>query len=65
MVCFNDSCNSSSEITDFASLVYAGITRHGGLPDEPQALRELGSIANAFGATCTQSVGGVPSDTSR
>lgn len=57
--------SSSLEITDSALLVYPGITRHGGLPDEPEGLRELGRIANAFGATCTQSVGGVPSDTSR
>ena len=27
--------------------------------------RELGQIANAFGATCTQSIGGVPTESSR
>ena len=42
-----------------------GIARHGGLPTEPEGLGELGRIANAFGAACTQSIGGVPTDISR
>jgi sugar/nucleoside kinase (ribokinase family) len=49
----------------FLGGLIAGITRHGGLPTEPEGLAELGRIANAFGASCTQSVGGVPTDVSR
>ena len=63
------------EITDLAypeitalytlRLLPVGITREGGLPGDREGLRELGSIANAFGAACTQSIGGVPTTSSR
>ena len=46
-------------------LLTVGITREGGLPGDREGLRELGSIANAFGAACTQSIGGVPTTSSR
>jgi sugar/nucleoside kinase (ribokinase family) len=49
----------------FLGGLIAGITSHGGLPTESEGLAELGRIANAFGASCTQSVGGVPTDVSR
>lgn len=37
----------------------------GTIPDSDSELKTLGEIANAFGATCVQSVGGVPVTTSR
>lgn len=46
-------------------LLTTGITREGGLPTDHKGLETLGKIANAFGATCTQSVGGIPTHTSR
>ena len=41
------------------------MSREGGLPGDREGMRELGRIANAFGATCTQSFGGVPTNSSR
>ena len=35
------------------------------VPESERELRTLGEIANAFGATCVQSVGGVPVSSSR
>ncbi|CAI8049637.1 Arabinose 5-phosphate isomerase KpsF [Geodia barretti] len=49
----------------FLGGLIVGITREGGLPGDREGLRELGSIANAFGAACTQSIGGVPTTSSR
>jgi sugar/nucleoside kinase (ribokinase family) len=49
----------------FLGGLIVGITREGGLPGDREGLRELGSIANAFGAVCTQSIGGVPTASSR
>ena len=37
----------------------------GTIPESDSELRTLGEIANAFGATCIQSVGGVPVSSSR
>ena len=37
----------------------------GAIPESNSELKTLGEIANAFGATCVQSVGGVPVSSSR
>ena len=43
-----------------------GLNSVGGIiPESDSELKTLGEIANAFGATCVQSVGGVPVTTSR
>ncbi|XP_064406924.1 uncharacterized protein LOC135351765 isoform X2 [Halichondria panicea] len=36
-----------------------------GLPNTEEELRNLGEVANGFGASCVQSIGGVPVSTSR
>lgn len=36
-----------------------------GIPESEGDLKTLGRIANTFGATCVQSVGGVPVSSSR
>lgn len=45
-------------------LFETGLTKYG-YPNNEDEMMRLGTIANSFGATCVQSVGGVPVPSSR